>query len=177
MIEHGKTAADPGWQAEEPQFLSAVEKHLATFLGPLAGIIVRRTASKANDPGELLTNLAATLQAESDRKAFLARKNEFFRILTHVRPMKVSSPAARHAGTTGIQRLADASGAAQLTPAAVRHASELLARHVGPLARVLTERAAKSASNVRDLYSMLAEHLQDQTERAQFLAEAGFPES
>jgi len=177
MIEHGKTAADPGWQAEEAQFLSAVEKHLATFLGPLAGIIVRRTASKANDPGELLTNLAATLQAESDRKAFLARKNEFFRILTHVRPMKVSSPAARHAGTTGIQRLADASGAAQLTPAAVRHASELLARHVGPLARVLTERAAKSASNVRDLYSMLAEHLQDQTERAQFLAEAGFPES
>lgn len=177
IIEPGKTAADTGWQAEETQFLSAVEKHLAKFLGPLASIVVRRTASKANDPGELLTTLGATLQAESDRKAFLARKNEFFRILTHVRPVKVSSPAERAAGVTAVQRLADASGSAQLTPAVVSHASELLARHVGPLARVLTERAAKNASNVRELYSLLSDHLQDQRERANFLAEAGFPES
>jgi hypothetical protein len=82
----------------------------------------------------------------------------------------------KESGTT-VQRLAEASGGAELTPVAVRHASELLARHLGPLARVLTERAAKTAPNVRALYCALADHLQDPSERTQFLAEAGFPES
>jgi hypothetical protein len=73
--------------------------------------------------------------------------------------------------------LVDASDGGELTPAAVRHASELLAPYLGPLSRVLTERAAKSAPNVRALYSLLADHLQDQRERTKFLAEAGFPEA
>jgi hypothetical protein len=83
-----------------------------------------------------------------------------------------SKPAA-----TAVPRPVDDAGSAPLTPAAVRHATELLARYLGPLSRVLTERAVKTAPNVRTLYSLLADHLQDQKERAKFLAEAGFPES
>jgi serine/threonine protein kinase len=170
------TAAKPAWLAEEPQFLSAAEKYLATFIGPMAGFLIGRIAPKSNDPGELLTQLASTLHAEADRKTFLARKDELFRKLTHARPMNESSSAGKPAGTA-VRPSVDDSGSAVLTPAAVRHATELLARYLGPLSRVLTERAAKSAPNVRALYSILAEHLQDQKERAKFLAEAGFPGS
>jgi serine/threonine protein kinase len=176
VVGQGSNLADPGWQAEEPQFIGAVERHLATFIGPMASIIVRRTAPKTNDPGELLVHLASTLHAETDRKAFLARKNELFGKLTHVRPTKESSPGDKPAGTA-VARVVDASDGGELTPAAVRHASELLAPYLGPLSRVLTERAAKSAPNVRALYSLLADHLQDQRERTKFLAEAGFPEA
>jgi hypothetical protein len=83
-----------------------------------------------------------------------------------------SKPAA-----TAVPRPVDDAGSAPLTPAAVRQATELLARHLGPLSRILTERAARTAPNVRALYSLLADHLHDQKERAKFLAEAGFPES
>jgi hypothetical protein len=87
--------------------------------------------------------------------------------------MNESSPASKPA----VPRSVDDSGSAVLTPAAVRHATELLARYLGPLSRVLTERAARTAPNVRALYTLLADHLQDRQERAKFLAEAGFPES
>jgi serine/threonine protein kinase len=175
-FEQSKTSAKPAWLAEEPQFLSAVEKYLATFIGPMAGFLMGRISPKSNDPGELLTELASTLHAEADRKAFLSRKNELYRKLTHARPLNDSSQASKPAGTA-VPRSLDDSGSAVLTPAAVRHATELLARYLGPLSRVLTERAAKTAPNVRALYTLLADHLQDKKERAKFLSEAGFPES
>jgi serine/threonine protein kinase len=175
-FEQSKTSTKPAWLAEEPQFLSAVEKYLATFIGPMAGFLIGRISPKSNDPGELLTELASTLHAEADRKAFLSRKNELYRKLTQARPLNESSSASKPAGT-GVPRSLDDSGSAVLTPAAVRHATELLARYLGPLSRVLTERAAKTAPNVLALYTLLAKHLQDQKERAKFLAEAGFPES
>jgi serine/threonine protein kinase len=175
-VEQGKTAATPAWQAQEPQFLSAVEKYLATFIGPMAGFLIGRIAPKSHDPGELLTQLASTLHTEADQKAFHAHKNELYRKLTHAHSINESSSTGKPTGTA-VPRSVDDSGSAVLTPAAVRHATELLARYLGPLSRVLTERAAKTAPNVRALYSLLADHLQDQRERAKFLAEAGFPES
>jgi serine/threonine-protein kinase len=163
------------WQEEEQQFLTAVEKHLATFLGPMAGIIARRVASKAKDPVELFTLLASTLQAETDRQAFLARKNELLRGLRQIQPTRESSPAETPTGSV-VQSRASGSRAADLTPAAVRHASELLARRLGPVSRVLTERAAQRADCLRALYLILAQHLENPAERTRFLLEAGFPE-
>jgi hypothetical protein len=64
----------------------------------------------------------------------------------------------------------------ELTPDSIRQAAELLARYVGPISRVLTERAAERADSLRALYVLLGEHLRDGTERARFLLEAGFPE-
>jgi serine/threonine protein kinase len=175
-VEQSKRVMGLGWQEEERQFLTAVEKHLATFLGPVASIIARRAASKAKDPEELFALLASTLQAETDRQAFLARKNELLHGLRPIQTMRESSPTEGPAGNA-VQPLVAGSAAAELTPAAVRHASELLARHLGPVSRVLTERAAHRVDSLRALYFILAAHLEDRAERARFLQEAGFPES
>jgi len=176
-MERPQRSTDAGWQDEEPQFLTAVEKHLATFIGPMAGIIVRRTASKAKDPAELLALLASTFQKQADREAFLKRKTEFLFGLAKIR-LKIpsSSPTQRPEGTSA-QSSPAVLAPAELTPAAIRQASELLARHLGPVARILTERAAQRAYSLRALYFLLAEHLQNPAERARFLVEAGFPES
>jgi serine/threonine protein kinase len=174
--DHGKTISGVGWHEQEPQFLSAMEKHLANFLGPMASIIVRRNAPKAQDPGELFALVASTLQAEHDRKSFLARKNELLHRLTHAQPVTESTPKDT-APSGGSTAFIDSSGSTQLTPAAIRHAAELLARHLGPLAPVLADRAAQRATNLRGFYLMLAEHLEDPPERARFLVEAGFPKS
>ena len=169
-------AAKPGikWQEQERHFLGIVEKHLATFVGPLAGIIASRTAAKAKDPAELLTLLAATLHVEAERQAFLARKNEFLLSLT--RPSKRTSPDETPARTES-QPSARTSPPAELTPAAIRHASELLASYLGPVSRILAERAAQRAGSLTALYTSLAEHLRDDSERERFLKDAGFPHS
>ena len=175
-VEQSKRVTGLPWQEEERQFLTALEKHLAAFLGPLASIVVRRAAPKAKDPAEMFALLAPTLPAEKDRQAFLARKNELLHGVTHIRPITDSSPKEKPAG--GVVRSAVAgSAAAEFSPATLHHASELLARHLGPVSRVLTERAAQRADSLRALYLLLAEHLEDRAERARFLLEAGFPES
>ena len=86
-------AAHSGWQDRNSQFIVAVEKHLAAFLGPIAGIVTRRAASQAKDPAELFTLLAAMLHTERDRSAFqelsrskrLPRKDQLSRRLHNPR--------------------------------------------------------------------------------------------
>src|SRR5262249_27645951 len=157
-----------GWPERHPQFLAAVEKHLAAFLGPIANVVTRRTAAQAKDPAELFGLLAATLHSESDRKAFLARKDEFLRRFPRaqqVASVSATEKSVENSGATLAQVVSSVSGRAELTPAAIRRASDRLARHVGPVARVLAERATQRADSLRGLYLMLAEHVHDPAER------------
>ena len=143
---------------KEHQALGLIERYLATFLGPMASIIVQRAASKAKDQKELFALLASTLPSQKDRQAFLDRRDELLHVVAQIQPVKEISMA-------------------EITPDAIRHAAELLARYVGPISRVLTERAVPRADSLRALYLILGEHLRDQAERTRFLLEAGFPES
>ena len=59
-----------------------------------------------------------------------------------------------------------------LTTEVTQRASQLLARYIGPIATVLTRRAAQTAADEAQLYSMLAEKLADKEERERFLMEA-----
>jgi eukaryotic-like serine/threonine-protein kinase len=156
---------------KEQEVLRPIEKYLATFLGPMAGIIVQRTAAQAKDPKELFTLLAARLPSKKDREAFLARRDELFRGVA-----KIES-GIEISGAGGASQPSAASREAELTPDSIRHAAESLARYVGPISRVLTERAVKRADSLQALYLILGEHLKDGAERARFLLEAGFPES
>lgn len=47
-----------------------------------------------------------------------------------------------------------------------------MARHVGPIARLLVSKAAAAATNEAELYERLAHAVPDATERADFLREA-----
>jgi hypothetical protein len=163
--------ADATRGEKEHGILGPIEKYLATFLGPMAGIIVQRAASKTKNREELVALLAATLPPEKDRQAFLARKDYLLRDAVQFQPMEGSST-----GHSAVQP-STSPPAADLTPASIRRASELLTPHLGPVSGILTQRAAQRAESLRALYFILAEHLKDPRERARFLREAGFPES
>ena len=53
--------------------------------------------------------------------------------------------------------------------AVLDHATQALAERIGPLAKVLVQRAAKRACSPRDLYEMLAQHLPDPGLRELFI--------
>jgi eukaryotic-like serine/threonine-protein kinase len=152
--------------------LRALEKHLAVSLGPIAGFIVEKAASKAKTQDDLFAQLASTISSQKDREAFLTRKKEFIR---------VASPEVEKA-------LAVAAGIDQaistpvplrtgLNAAEIRKASELAARYLGPVSQILAERGARRAGSLHDLYLILAGYLKENSERAQFLRDAGFPQS
>jgi serine/threonine-protein kinase len=150
----------------------ALEKYLAISLGPMANIIVQRAAAKAKDEEELFTLLASTLPSQKDREAFLARKREFLRSPAQAQKAKKDSIAGGKK-ETGVS----SPRSAELSAADIRGASELLARYLGPMSGILTERAAQRADSLRGLYMILADYLKDNSERNQFLLKAGFPQA
>ena len=60
----------------------------------------------------------------------------------------------------------------QWSPELLARVTKELAEHIGPLARVLVQRAAKRACSPDDLYKLLSEHLPDDSLRALFLQQA-----
>src|SRR6185295_15362720 len=168
-------AAESGWQDRHPQFLSAVERHLASFLGPIAGILTRRSAAQAKDPVDLVSILAGSIHVEYDRRAFLTRGHDLVQTLEG-HGFAASQKDRRPRTETQAQLPRPAGPPAELTPDVVRRASELLARYLGPVSRILAERTVPRADCVKNFYVLLADHLHNEAERSRFLREAGFPE-
>jgi serine/threonine protein kinase len=164
-FESGASEDASAWPDE---ILRTVEKQLAGFIGSLARILVKKAAARTNDLEQLYAILAASLESEADREAFLARKVDLRKGLTKSQlsrePLHVEGSAAPPKAESKVE----------LTPAAVDHAARLLARHVGPIAGVLAKRAAQHADSPHALYLLLAEHVENKAERSRFLREAGF---
>jgi serine/threonine protein kinase len=150
-----------GW---DPVILHAIETGLAVFVGPLARILVKKSAAKTTDPEALYMLLAESLERESDRAAFLARKSEL---------SKNWSLKGPQVPTEATSTLFAQSSPAKFSPEALDRASRLIAEHVGPIAKVLVRKEARHADSLRALYLRLAEHVQDPRERARFIRDAG----
>ncbi|HLJ13180.1 MAG TPA: serine/threonine-protein kinase [Bryobacteraceae bacterium] len=63
-------AANP--QLLDPTVLAAVRQKLATYIGPIAGMVVTRAAKRARNQRELYETVAAEIGSAKDREAFLA---------------------------------------------------------------------------------------------------------
>ncbi len=146
-----------------PGVLRAAEEKLATFLGPMAKLVIRKAASRAKDQNELYELLAQSLEDPQQHNAFLTAFS------AERRPKGVQSqPIAEP--TSGSMTL-EVGG---LSTASLEQATQLLARYLGPLAAVLTKKAARRAQSLRALFLILSEHIANEEEREQFLREAGF---
>ncbi len=123
-----------GWQEE---ILHAMEKELAVYLGPLARIIVKKNARKTSDPEQLYKLLAESLEQDSERQAFLARKA----LLKKSWSAQKAQIVPEVTGTvTPTQPLA-----ADLSSEALERAAHLIAVYVGPISKVLVRKEARQA--------------------------------
>jgi hypothetical protein len=169
-----------------------LEAALAPHVGPIARVLVDRVAHEAPDLAAASHTLANSLPEGEQRRTFL-------RTLTLVQPA-ARSPAARSAQvpvqvvppppapakSAVVQRAAapaparpnnEGMGATQpllgtlyLGEDVLRRAEQHLARRVGPMAKALVRRAAKSAKTAAELYEALAEELPEGPERDGFLS-------
>jgi serine/threonine protein kinase len=55
-----------------PEALAAAEKSLASFVGPLARVLIKEAAGQSGNLKELYTQLAAHIDSDEERRAFLA---------------------------------------------------------------------------------------------------------
>jgi len=163
--------AEPAATPEEPpappeptgaaRFDAAVLDRLATALaleiGPVAKLIVRREADRAADARALAERVAEHVPEER-RAGFMGRVSE--------------RPAARAAAEPAAGGVPAERPPRAVEPEVLSQAEQLLARRIGPLARILVRQAAKHAATSRELFESLALHIEDATGRQAFLAEA-----
>ncbi len=189
----GSTAGSPPPSHWDKAQLSQAELTLARHVGPLASVLVRRAARECSNLDELYTRLAEQVSDPRARDAFLGQAS----LVTggHHRTAGGTHGAGTGKGTKGStgggalsifgsrgspgsqgsQASQGSAGATTLggplTEAVVDKAQALLAQHVGPIAKVLTKRAATGTDSRAVFFNRIAESVNDPTARAKLLHE------
>jgi hypothetical protein len=144
-----------GWR---PEALNELSTALARAMGPLAPVLIKRSAQKTDDPHVLCEILAEALTDESDRNVFLAFTRRW---MPSARQSAAPGPVAGGGAT--------AQAASRLNPKDRAKLEAALAPHVGPIARVLVERVAHEAPDLVAASQTLANSLPEGEQRRTFL--------
>ena len=148
----------------EPATLAQAESSLAKYLGPLAGVLVRRAARECVDLPSLYARLAEQIPDADARGAFLGLAS------------RSASGTAKPGGGSGVGGAgsgvrsgmaagsmgSSASGGAAVRSAPVSDATlaqvqQLLALQLGPIARVVVRKAAERTRERDPLFAALVE--------------------
>jgi serine/threonine-protein kinase len=139
-----------------PELLAQLEQRLVSHVGPVASRLVRRAAAQATDSRMLAAQLTRHLPDE-------AARHEFDTLL------------ARHTAASGIvpahiarERSGTGAAAAAINPARVDLAARRLATHIGPIARIVAQRAALGADTTT-FHARLVDALPASVDRDAFL--------
>jgi class 3 adenylate cyclase len=154
----------------DPAMLDAITRQLAQYAGPLARIMVSRESKHTADFDELYGRLAERLPAEKDKARFLATKSAFVVVTHEPGPIADHHPRtadAEHHADTGV------STGPPLTKETIDAARAKLVRYVGPIAAVMVTRAARAAANEPDFYLKLANFIESEADKTEFLMELG----
>lgn len=157
----GAETVEAAW---DPAAVQAIETELAHFIGPVAKVVVRRAMQDAADLESLCTAVARSIPFDADRRQFL---------------MGVNNPRqSRSLSTTnsGGYAATPTSGSARGHPGLLTGDADLgeieqaLARHIGPIAKVILKRARAMGGTRDELCEHLAAHIEGEDERRQFFA-------
>jgi serine/threonine-protein kinase len=149
----------PIWSTEVLQALEAI---LLPIIGSVARVAVRRHAARAGSATELLRLLTESIESEPTRVA-----------LTEQLRVALGEPRGGAAPLHTATARAEPSKVTKVTPEALARITRALAVSVGPIARVLTRKAAVDSSSYLDLCLRLSAELGSEEEKARFLSEVG----
>jgi serine/threonine protein kinase len=153
-----KAAAPPKEkQGFEPKFLKDLEGELAQHIGPIATVMVRNAAKKAEDPSHLIEMLAADITHDGVRLKFEKRFADD------------SRPVSRPPQPRSEPQPSTSKVASRFSLEALDRAEQRLAPFLGPLARVVVKRTAMKARDESELYLLLADEIENPADRKAFV--------
>ncbi|MGY4830677.1 serine/threonine-protein kinase [Sphaerotilaceae bacterium SBD11-9] len=165
-IPHSGSTPLPGW---DPATLHQVEVALASFVGPMARVMVRQAARAHGDVAGLKASLCEHLPSEQERQRFLAK----FGAATggsHVSGgSKVTGAVPRTSPTSATGSSAGSGVNAPVSPEVITAATRVLTSHIGPIASIVVKKAAAKARTQEQLYALLGEQVGDGAEREKLL--------
>lgn len=145
MTAASTALAPTGWDAD---LLLPVERALASVVGPMARVMVKRAARQAADLAALTGALVEQIENPADRERFIARLEAG---TTHLTKSTTLGSGASGTATGG-----SAPAPAQtLSEQALAHATRVMTAHMGPIARIMVKKAAAAHGNQRQFHEAL----------------------
>jgi len=169
-------AVDSRWSPED---LARVESKLAEAIGPLAKVLVKRTAAEASGLRQLCELVAGQIPSKARRAEFLEAVSVQGDQLEGARQgASTSGEQPRSAAPlSATPSRAGSSGEQGWSVESLQAMEARLAASIGPVARILVTKTARRASSWLALVDALAENLPDLEDQArfrrEFAAEAG----
>ncbi|MBL4805944.1 MAG: serine/threonine protein kinase [Rhodobacteraceae bacterium] len=128
--------------------LSRVETLLTEQIGPIAKVLVRRVSNATTDTNQLIDQLAAEIGPE--------HRDQF------------RAAVRAHLGQTG--SVVSTTIAGVLSPELLEALTKQLIPHIGPIAKVLIKKTAKTCATREELCQTLSGHIDDDKSRKEFLS-------
>jgi serine/threonine-protein kinase len=148
--------------AFEDTVLRTVERQLAHFVGPMARVMIRKAASQTSDLGELYSLVSENIHDPEEKRKFF----------------EGAQASGVTSGTHGRVHVTGSQPQAKLAPlerSFVDETTQRLAVYLGPIAKVVTTRAAQKAGSREEFVELVAGHLGTQ-DRGSFLRAIGYTE-
>jgi len=142
-------------------FLQALERELAQHVGPIANVMVRQAAQKAEDSGALVQMLAADITHQGLRLKFERRFSDLSRPTS--RPQPSSGPPS-----TPSQPVS----AGRFSAKTLAEVESRLSQYLGPVARMVVRLAAAKARDESELYLLVADEIENPAEKKAFIRRA-----
>jgi serine/threonine protein kinase len=147
-----------------PDVLAQIESSLSRHMGPLAKVLIRKSQAETTDFDVFFHMLADQIPDAEEQRAFLKKVGELKPKskprAEGVKPAPVAAAAPKAATT-----------AKAISPEVLATCERALASYVGPLAKLLIKEAATQTSDLKELYRKLADHIDSEDERRDFLAQ------
>ncbi|HEY1221142.1 MAG: protein kinase [Bryobacteraceae bacterium] len=141
--------------AKRPE-LAELEARLSRAIGPIASRLVATAARRYSTISEIRQALAAEIEDPKERAAFL----------------KTAPDVKTDPGATATIAVRPPTAPVAFDPNALDRLTQALAPYIGPIAKVVVTRAARSARNAEELQNALAAEIESTTDRQRFLAAA-----
>jgi len=154
-----------------PEMMQRLETQFALAVGPMARVLMRKEAARADSETSLVDSLLKHIPTEEGRTRFLAAAKA-----QGAMTAAANAPAAPPpADATMSTRIAGSpvQATASIDPQRCADAEKALLRYIGPFARVVVQRTARQSSDLRAFYAALAQQIPDAGQRDRFLREMG----
>ena len=146
-----------------PDMVAALENELEGFIGSLARRVVAPAVPKAANFDELVSFLAGFILTDGSQARFVDKVNALREA------QRNGSLAGASSGDSRRIEPPSQRPPLELDEEELRTAEKSLARHIGPIARIIVKRAQAECSTRDAFYDRLAEELTDPSERDAFL--------
>jgi len=152
---------DIDWDAE---FISVIESELATYIGPLATVMIKQALQKSTSLDELYQSLSCHIDSPSHKEQFM----QLFSVrasTTHHGSMTEKMPEDV---TTPVENM-KTDRANKLDSIFKNKTEALLAEIIGPLAGFLIDEAINTSSNENEVIRKLLKEIPSEADRKLFL--------